>query len=135
MAVRDREIRKMECQQCSYKFGKVPGLKTTADSIQPYASGVWAYHENGDSTVFDATAIEQGLGSERNRMFNPIGRLVSGGVLVCPDFRFSGTGDGIYASTDYRSWNFTTTKRADADADSHCSRRHARRCRRFQAAD
>lgn len=107
---RDREIRKMECQQCSYKFGKVPGLKTTADSIQPYANGVWAYHENGDSTVFDATAIEQDLGSERSRMFNPIGRLVSGGLLVCPDFRFSGTGDGIYASTDYRSWNFTTTK-------------------------
>lgn len=107
---RDRGISKMECQQCSYKFGKVQRLKTTADSIQPYTDVVWAYHENGDSTVFDATAIEQGLGSQRGRMYNPIGRLISGCAMECPDFRFNGTNDGIYASTDYRAWNFTTTR-------------------------
>lgn len=105
---RDRPIRKMEFQQCSYKFGKVKGLKTTADSIVPGSHGIMFYHQNADSTVFDATAWSQGLQDYRDRMYNPIGRLISGGMMSCPDFEYEGTSDGTYASTDYRAWRFTT---------------------------
>lgn len=108
---RDRPIRKLEFQQCSYKFGKNKGLTTKADSIEPSKSSIWFYHVNPDSTVFDATAIEQGLGPLRKEMYNPIGGLISGGMMTCPDFRFTGTENGTYASTDYRAWTFTTRGR------------------------
>lgn len=107
---KDRSIRKMEFQQCSYKFGKVKGLKTTADTIRTCAGGIWFYHENADSTVFDATAWAEGLGQYRSQMYNPIGGLVSGGMMSCPGFSYTGTYTGEYASTDYRGWRFESQK-------------------------
>lgn len=107
---KDRPIRKMEFQQCSYKFGKVKGLTTAADSIELQQDAIWFYHVNADSTVFDATAWEQGLQDYRKQMYNPIGGLVSGGKMSCPGFSFAGIEDGVYASTDYRAWTFRTRK-------------------------
>ena len=107
---KDRLIRKMEFQQCSYKFGKVPNLMTKADSIVPDKHSILFYNQNPDSTVFDATAWEQGLQDYRKEMFNPIGNLISGGKMVCPDFRLTAKHNAIYASTDYVSWQFETQK-------------------------
>jgi len=107
---RDRLIRPLEYQQCSYKFGKVKGLKTKADSMTPSQHGIVFYHVNPDSTVFDATAWEQGLQAFRKTMYNPLRNRISGGMLSCPDFSFIGTRDGIYASTDFRAWQFATNR-------------------------
>lgn len=106
---RDRDFRPLEYQQCSYKFGKVKGLKTKSDVITTGAHGVVFYHHNPDSTVLDATAREQGLHDFIPTMYNPLRNLVSGGRLSCPDFNYAGTTDSVYASTDYRAWLFITS--------------------------
>ncbi len=103
---KDRPVTKAECQQCSYKWVLPSDCTTFQDSIQANGSQLTFWHQNREKTVFDFTVSREYLDSIKTELYNPIGGLRFGGEINAPDFTFSGTSDGVYASTDFRSWNF-----------------------------
>ena len=103
---RDRPVTKAECQQCSYKWVIPQDCKTYADSIRAEGDRLTFSHQNRRETVFDFTVDRERMGSVKSQLYNPIGSLLMRGEMVAPGFRYVGTTDGTYASTDYRSWNF-----------------------------
>lgn len=103
---KDRPLTKAECQQCSYKWNLPKNALTFKDEIQASGRTLSFTHRNREHTVFDFTVSKQGLDSIKTTLYNPIGGLAFGGVMEAEGFTFTGTSDGVYASTDYRSWNF-----------------------------
>ncbi len=114
---RDRELTKAECQQCSYKWVLPKGTMTFADSIKnlPISpsqgegnqlSGLRFWHQNRPETVFDFTVEREHLTAIKDSLYNPIGGRLMEGQMYAPGFRFIGTSNGKYASTDFRAWNY-----------------------------
>lgn len=103
---RDRPVTKAEGQQCSYKWLNPPGLVTYADSIEPDDYWLTFSHKNREKTVFDYTVEREHLQSIKDSLYNPIGSLLNYGEMMAPGFHYTGTTDGTYAGTDYRSWNY-----------------------------
>lgn len=107
---KDRPLAKGESFQTSYKFGVPRGTVTRKDSIRASQQSITFFHQNTDSTVFDATVAQQGLASYKAQLYNPLGGLISGGRLTGDNLVYSGTHEGIYAGTDYRAWTFVSKK-------------------------
>lgn len=103
---KDRPIRKGEGQQCSYKWAVPKNAATARDSVYASDREVVFFHQNPSLTVFDEVVSQQGLEGVKNRMMNPIGNLIFGGKLVGNNLVYTGTSQGEYAGTDYKSWNF-----------------------------
>lgn len=110
---RDRTVTKAECQQGSWKWLIKPDCTTYADNIKPSQSAITFTHTNRQQTVYDFTVSYEGLDSIRDQIPDPIGGLSFGGTMIAPGFTYAGTSDGIYASTDYRAWNYRTTDISD----------------------
>lgn len=106
---KDRPLTKAECQQCSYKWVLPKDCKTYKDIVEPEKNVLTFFHKNKDATVFDFTVSRENLDSMKHTLYNPVGGLAFGGRMYARDFIYSGTSDGIYASTDYRSWNYKAT--------------------------
>lgn len=117
---KERLIRKGEGQQCSYKWASPKGTVTGADFISPsadkenqpeaMANRLLFYHHNAEETVFDVAVAQQGMEGVKSQMMNPLKHLTFGGYLLGDNLEFIGTRDGIYAGTDYRAWEFRTSK-------------------------
>lgn len=117
---KERLIRKGEGQQCSYKWASPKGTVTGADFISPsadkenqpeaMANRLLFYHHNAEETVFDVAVAQQGMEDVKSQMMNPLKHLTFGGYLLGDNIEFAGTRDGIYAGTDYRAWEFRTSK-------------------------
>lgn len=117
---KERLIRKGEGQQCSYKWAPPKGTVTGADFISPSAekenqpeakaNRLLFYHRNAEETVFDVAVAQQGMEDVKSQMMNPLKHLTFGGYLLGDNIEFTGTRDGIYAGTDYRAWEFRTSK-------------------------
>lgn len=117
---KERLIRKGEGQQCSYKWAPPKGTVTGADYISPSAekanqpeakaNRLLFYHRNAEETVFDVAVAQQGMEDVKSQMMNPLKHLTFGGYLLGDNIEFTGTRDGIYAGTDYRAWEFRTSK-------------------------
>lgn len=117
---KERLIRKGEGQQCSYKWAPPKGTVTGADYISPSAekenqpeakaNRLLFYHRNAEETVFDVAVAQQGMEGVKSQMMNPLKYLTFGGYLLGDNLEFTGTRDGIYARTDYRAWEFRTSK-------------------------
>lgn len=103
---RDRTIARKESFQCSYKFRVPKGCLTHRDTVFSTPSSLLFFHRNADSTVFEATEAQQKI---RGLSYNPLSRLISGGMMEADSIRFLGNYDGSYAGTDYRAWRFATT--------------------------
>ena len=119
---RDRPVTKAECQQCSYKWVLPADCTTFADSIEVVSDGqsvggsspasarpapcLRFWHQNRRETVFDFTVSREQLDAIRDSLYNPLGLLLMQGEMWAPGFRFAGTADDSYASTDYRAWTF-----------------------------
>lgn len=103
---KDRLVTKAECQQCSYKWNLPKDCTTFQDSIQAKGNTLSFYHKNREQTVFDFTVSKEQLDDIKPQLYNPIGGLCFGGEMTAEGFIFTGTNDGVYASTDYRAWNF-----------------------------
>lgn len=103
---KDRPVTKAECQQCSYKWVLPKDCTTYADSIRAEGPTLDFWHKNREQTVFDFTVNREQLDGIKQQLYNPIGGLRFGGRMTAPGFTFTGTSDGVYASTDYRAWNF-----------------------------
>ena len=103
---KDRPVTKAECQQGSWKWNIPKDCLTYSDSIRPSASSLSFWHQNRQATVFDYTVEREGLNEIKSELYNPIGGLKFGGMLSMPTFRYAGTSEGTYASTDYKAWNY-----------------------------
>lgn len=102
----DRPVTKDVGQQCSYKWTVPEGCMTFADSIEVLKDGILFTHQNRQETVFDYTVSREFLDEIKDQLYNPIGGLRMEGTMKAPDFKYIGTREGIYASTDYRAWDF-----------------------------
>ena len=108
---KDRSYRRGESMQMSYKFKAPAGTFTHHDEFIPENGQLTFYHQNTDSTIFDATVSEQRLLPLRDKLYNPIGGLVNGGRLYAPEFLFKGTYNGVYSATDYQGWRYVSRER------------------------
>lgn len=106
----DRPFKKGEGRQNSWKWSSPKNLITSRDSIAAKGGEVTFFHRNPAETVFDVTVAREGLDSVKDRLWNPLANLVSGGRLSGKDLRFVGVTDSVYDGVDYRSWNFTSIK-------------------------
>ena len=112
----ERPIRKGEGQQCSYKWALPKGTVTSADfvSLKDNASGkknqLLFYHRNPEQTVFDVAVAQQGMDEVKPQMMNPLKNLTFGGTLFGDNLEFINTTEDVYAGTDYRAWNFRSSK-------------------------
>ena len=107
---KDRPLTKAECQQCSYKW-LVPSTCTTyADSIVAGRDKLTFTHQNRKETVFDFTVAYEKLDAIKDSLYNPLGNRKMSGTMTMPGFHFSGTDNGVYASTDYKAWHYRNTK-------------------------
>lgn len=107
---RDRDISHNESFQTSYKFGVPAGTVTRRDSIRAERHSVTFFHANADSTVFDATVSQQKLNAVKSELYNPLGRLISGGMMWGDDLVKKGEAEGKYSQTDYRSYVYAISK-------------------------
>jgi len=107
---RDLPIGKGESFQTSYKFGVPKGCVTRRDSIIPDRNSITFFHANADSTVFDATVWQQKLTAVKAEMYNPLGRLISGGRMICDGMTYVGTHDATYISTPYRAFTYRASQ-------------------------
>ncbi len=100
----DREIRKNEGNQNSYKWAVPTGLKTKKDIVDFQENEVLFYHQNQGENIFDVTVRQQGMESVKEQMFNPVKNLTFGGKMIAKGFVNAGISTGIYADTDYKAW-------------------------------
>ena len=118
---KERMIRKGEGQQCSYKWAPPKGAVTTADFVSLSSKRklpgmtkkenlLLFYHRNPEQTVFDIVVAQQGMENVKSQMMNPLKHLTFGGYLFGDNLEYTGTTDNIYACTDYRAWNFRSSK-------------------------
>lgn len=118
---KERMIRKGEGQQCSYKWAPPKGAVTTADFVSLSSKRklpgmtkkenlLLFYHRNPEQTVFDIVVAQQGMENVKSQMMNPSKHLTFGGYLFGDNLEYTGTTDNIYAGTDYRAWNFRSSK-------------------------
>ena len=68
------------------------------------------YHRNPEQTVFDIVVAQQGLEIVNSQKLHPLKHLTFGGYLFGDNLEYTGTTDNIYAGTDYRAWNFRSSK-------------------------
>jgi hypothetical protein len=106
----DRPIRKVEGQQCSYKWVMPNGLCTKADTVIAAERRLTFFHHNADSTVFDVAVAQQGLEAVKDSLYNPLGGLISGGCMLSDGLAFAGESTGVYADTDFRAYNYKSLK-------------------------
>ncbi|SDT16388.1 hypothetical protein SAMN05216490_2630 [Mucilaginibacter mallensis] len=107
---RDRNANGLENNQDSRKWSKDGVVKTLKDNITFKNNMVQFYHQNQDSTVFDATVHEQGMDAVKSGMFNPLAHLVFGGMLKADGMQAAGTNEGKYQNTDFEGWRLQSTK-------------------------
>ena len=106
----DHNANGLENNQDSRKWSKDGIVKTLKDSIRFEKNGVLFYHQNQDSTVFDATIHEQGLDAVKQQMFNPLYHLIFGGTIKGDNLQPAGTYTGKYESTDFTGWKLQSSR-------------------------
>lgn len=109
----ERAIRKGEGQQSSYKWAPPKGMVTNADSVSltgDNGNRLLFYHRNTAQTVFDVAVTQQDMESVKALMMNPLKNLTFGGYFHGDGFKYEETLDGVYSSTDYRAWKFSSVK-------------------------
>ena len=105
---KDRPVPREAVQQFTWKWLSKGGHITYADSIRPGKSSIIFEHHNRKETVYDYTVSYEKLDAVKQNINNPIGDLSFGGRMSAPTFTYTGTTDGVYASTDYRAWNYVS---------------------------
>ncbi|WP_179413457.1 DUF5703 domain-containing protein [Mucilaginibacter sp. E4BP6] len=107
---RDRESHGQENNQGSWKWDNAVQVKTIKDSVAFINNAVQFYHQNKDTSVFDATVREQGLESVKSQLFNPLHNLIFGGMLSGEGMIPAGTYSGKYMNTDFEGWILKSDK-------------------------
>lgn len=106
----DRPIqKKLEGQQCSYKWAVPKGTVTHRDSILADRHLLTFFHRNSDETVFDVAVAQQGLLHKKDSLYNPLKQLTFGGRLRGEGIKFKGVSEGKYQSIPFRGWTYAST--------------------------
>lgn len=100
----DRQLRKFENFQNSYKWVTPDGLVTKADKISVINNEVNFYHRNEGETMFDVVVEQQQMNEVKNEMFNPIDQLTFGGTLFGDGLIYNSSHEGIYQSTPFKAF-------------------------------
>jgi hypothetical protein len=103
----DRAVVESECHQTSFRLSPKDCGPTRHDMFVPKDNSLLFYHQNQPKTVFDFTVHHEYLDSIKQQLYNPVGGLTFGGWLLAPGFKYVGTTDGTYSTTDYRAWNYS----------------------------
>ena len=106
----DRPIRKVEGQQCSYKWALPKDITTTRDSVCADETSITFFHKNPELTVFDVSVAQQGMEEMKDQLYNPLKNLIFGGRLSGGDLKLKDIYTGIYADTDYTAWLYESKK-------------------------
>jgi hypothetical protein len=106
----DRLIRKGEGQQNSYKWAFPQGQVMRKDSVFAAGNSVTFFHRNPAKTVFDTTAVHEGLANVKDQLYNPLRLLTSGGRMIADGLSFTGTEKAVYTGTDFQAWIFKSKK-------------------------
>jgi len=107
---RDRESHGQENNQGSWKWDNAVKVKTIKDSINFINNSIQFYHQNRDTSVFDATVREEGLESVKSQLFNPLRNLIFGGMLTGDGMKPAGTYTSKYQNTDFEGWILQSDK-------------------------
>ena len=107
---KDRIVTKAECQQCSYKWTLPKDCMTYADKVEAKGSELTFIHQNRAETVFDFTVTREHMDEVKDLLYNPLRHRMMQGKMTAEGFHYTGTSNGIYASTDYQRWNFKNNK-------------------------
>ena len=106
--VTDRVVqKKIEGQQCSYKWAVPKGTVTRRDSICAEMHQLTFFHRNEGETMFEVTMRQQGLTHLMDSLYNPE-QLTFGGRLSGGDLVYKGKRNGVYQSTPYVAWCYTS---------------------------
>lgn len=101
----DRKLRKDESFANSYKWAPPSDLTIFKDKIEYSNNNILFYHRNKDvENIFDITVKQQGLSSVKDELFDPLTNLTFGGLLRGTNMIPSGTEEGTYLNTKYKSW-------------------------------
>lgn len=111
---KERLLTKRESFSNSWKWAPPADKKYTKDEISFSTGGILFYHHNGERTVFDTTVAQQGMGTVKSQLYNPLKNLVFGGLFRGNNFEVAGTYDGEYEQTDFRGWKLKSRQPAKA---------------------
>jgi hypothetical protein len=82
-----------------------------ADTIVQDQNRLFFYHDNHKTpNAFDFVVKQQQLTDVKDKLYDPLTNLVSGGMLTGSNLRFKNITKGTYYQTPYRAWNFETDK-------------------------
>ena len=106
----DRVLKARENFGNSWKWAAPKNNVYKKDTIDFNGNEVLFYHHNTDKTIFDAIVEQQGMGSVKDQLYNPLKKLAFGGLFGGKDFVPAGTYEGIYVNTDYKGWKLRSNK-------------------------
>ncbi|SMD03756.1 DUF5703 domain-containing protein [Pedobacter nyackensis] len=106
----DRLTKGKENNQNSYKWAPRGEVKTFKDSIAFKQHEVVFFHKNKDESVFDVTVKQQGLETNKAKLYNPLKNLVFGGSMKGTDMQVSGNDTGTYLGTVYKAWKLKSNR-------------------------
>ena len=85
---------------------------TRKDNVEVANDRIVFFHRNRSDVddIFDLTVRMQNMEQVKNEMYNPIRDLTFGGYVRGDNMAYSGTTEGRYLQTNYRSWNLESKK-------------------------
>ncbi len=100
----DRTIKARENFANSWKWAAPKNNIYKKDIIEFDSNEVLFYHHNLQQTIFDTTVSQQGMGTVKDKMFNPLKQLAFGGTFGGKNFIPAGISQGEYVNTNFKGW-------------------------------
>lgn len=100
----DRLLTRKENNANSWKWYNKVSVITQQDQIGFDKNQVFFYHQNQDSTVFEATLRQEGLLAYQTQFDNPLKGKLFGGLMQAEHMVPAGKDAGVYAQTKFASW-------------------------------
>jgi hypothetical protein len=100
----DRILTRKENSANSWKWYNKVSVITQKDQIGFDKNAIIFYHQNKDSSVFDATIRQEGLLAYKDQFQNPLKGKLFGGLMKGENMVPVGRDSGTYAQTKFGAW-------------------------------
>ncbi len=100
----DRILTRKENSANSWKWYNKVSVITQKDQIGFDKNTIFFYHQNKDTSVFDATIRQEGLLAYKDQFQNPLKGKLFGGLMQGENMVPAGKDSGIYAQTKFGAW-------------------------------
>ncbi len=100
----DRILNRKENSANSWKWYNKVSVITQKDQIGFDKNTIFFYHQNKDTSVFDATIRQEGLLAYKDQFQNPLKGKLFGGLMQGENMVPAGKDSGIYAQTKFGAW-------------------------------